>query len=591
MASEIRVNQIQNRSGLGTVTFSDSGVIISGITTISDLRTSSAALTVGTGASVSSPATNVLTLGTNNSERVRIDSSGNIGIGSISASAKLHIRTESGTDTAGSSNSHILFDLADDGGPGWAQRLWDSGAGSIGLDGSFALDRRSGGTWTNVLTAKRDNGNLGIGTNNPAATLHVTTSTGLGVIQIGNRNNNTQYQYINFNGNTAGDSAWQIGRSPSSGVVPNGFYIYDVANSTTRLGITTTGGVILTGGNTSANGVGIAFPATQSASTDANTLDDYEEGTWTPGISFDNNNIGMTYANQQGWYTKIGRMVTVSGYLTLANKGSSTGTAKITGLPFTVANASGAYPFNSFYFNDINPSENYVGANSFSGGSQWFSPGYFGVDKSKVLDSGDYYNYVRFRRVQTDAYAWCLLFVTKSSNTYTVTFSALINVAAGGSIGEEIVIPLHCGSGGAPSAGHTHGVQQMYGSPIISGTTYLGWLSGNGGAYNSSPSGGIYVTATSGGQIDYVLSNTTPTAGQTYTVTAVDTGSDIHIGVFRDYIGGSQFSTMNLGGYADIGSTNIQLTAQKYFSRTSPINNRLFKNTTQIGAFCFNYFV
>jgi hypothetical protein len=40
MASEIRVNQIQNRSGLSTVTFSDTGVVISGITTISDLRTS-----------------------------------------------------------------------------------------------------------------------------------------------------------------------------------------------------------------------------------------------------------------------------------------------------------------------------------------------------------------------------------------------------------------------------------------------------------------------------------------------------------------------------------------------------------------------
>jgi hypothetical protein len=38
MASEIRVNQIQNRSGLSTVTFSDTGVVLSGITTISDLR-------------------------------------------------------------------------------------------------------------------------------------------------------------------------------------------------------------------------------------------------------------------------------------------------------------------------------------------------------------------------------------------------------------------------------------------------------------------------------------------------------------------------------------------------------------------------
>jgi len=41
MASEIRVNQIQSRSGLGTVTFGDSGIIISGITTISELRTNS----------------------------------------------------------------------------------------------------------------------------------------------------------------------------------------------------------------------------------------------------------------------------------------------------------------------------------------------------------------------------------------------------------------------------------------------------------------------------------------------------------------------------------------------------------------------
>jgi len=34
MASEVRVNQIQNRSGLSTVTFSDSGVLIAGVTTV-----------------------------------------------------------------------------------------------------------------------------------------------------------------------------------------------------------------------------------------------------------------------------------------------------------------------------------------------------------------------------------------------------------------------------------------------------------------------------------------------------------------------------------------------------------------------------
>ena len=41
----------------------------------------------------------------------------------------------------------------------------------------------------------------------------------------------------------------------------------------------------------SASGAGITFPATQSASTDANTLDDYEEGTWTPTIAASSGSI------------------------------------------------------------------------------------------------------------------------------------------------------------------------------------------------------------------------------------------------------------------------------------------------------------
>jgi hypothetical protein len=79
----------------------------------------------------------------------------------------------------------------------------------------------------------------------------------------------------------------------------------------------------------------IKFRATQNASADANTLDDYEEGTWTPGISFGNGTTGITYhADNGGRYTRVGSLVTLTGYLRLANKGSSTGTARITGLPF-----------------------------------------------------------------------------------------------------------------------------------------------------------------------------------------------------------------------------------------------------------------
>lgn len=97
-------------------------------------------------------------------------------------------------------------------------------------------------------------------------------------------------------------------------------------------------------GATTKSGTGITFPATQSASTDANTLDDYEEGSWTPSLTFGGGATGMTYNGQYGRYTKIGNTVTVQCGLYLGLKGSSTGGALISGLPFATPNASfGSY--------------------------------------------------------------------------------------------------------------------------------------------------------------------------------------------------------------------------------------------------------
>jgi len=95
-------------------------------------------------------------------------------------------------------------------------------------------------------------------------------------------------------------------------------------------------------GATPSSGTGITFPATQSASSDANTLDDYEEGTWTPTVTFGGNSAGQTYNVRVGNYTKIGRQVFIQGFVEFSNKGSSTGDALITGLPFTNSNSSAA---------------------------------------------------------------------------------------------------------------------------------------------------------------------------------------------------------------------------------------------------------
>jgi hypothetical protein len=85
----------------------------------------------------------------------------------------------------------------------------------------------------------------------------------------------------------------------------------------------------------------ISFPATQVASSDANTLDDYEEGTWTPAITFGGASTGVTYTSRSGSYVKIGKYVFLIGAMVLSSKGSSTGNAQITGTPFTTAASSG----------------------------------------------------------------------------------------------------------------------------------------------------------------------------------------------------------------------------------------------------------
>lgn len=62
------------------------------------------------------------------------------------------------------------------------------------------------------------------------------------------------------------------------------------------------------------------------------------EGSFTPGVSFGGGTTGITYTTQTASYLKRGNRVFISGYIALSSKGSSTGAAKLTGLPFTARN-------------------------------------------------------------------------------------------------------------------------------------------------------------------------------------------------------------------------------------------------------------
>jgi hypothetical protein len=172
------------------------------------------------------------------------------------------------------------------------------------------------------------------------------STTNIGVIPNGTGNGATYRGFNNSDptnasqfivGITGGSSQFSI----QSTITGTGTYLpltfYTGGSETARFSATAKT-LILSGGDTTANGTGITFPATQSASSNANTLDDYEEGTWTPSLGTDATQpTGVTYdaTYRKGRYVKIGRMVFVEYIMILANKGTGgTGASTVTGLPF-----------------------------------------------------------------------------------------------------------------------------------------------------------------------------------------------------------------------------------------------------------------
>jgi hypothetical protein len=111
------------------------------------------------------------------------------------------------------------------------------------------------------------------------------------------------------------------------------------ANGTTALTFAANGQMTLANTPLQLTGGQIQFPGTQIASADANTLDDYEEGTWTPIIGGSGGQSGQSYSGQAGYYTKTGRVVTVTFRVVLTTKGTITNDPVIGGLPFTSQNS------------------------------------------------------------------------------------------------------------------------------------------------------------------------------------------------------------------------------------------------------------
>ena len=218
---------------------------------------------------------------------------------------------------------------------------------SLNLSGdtSGVLQLASNGSTTAVTIDTSQN--VGIGTASPQSSLQVSgvissAPTGTGV-HLGIQ---ASYALIQLNGGAAAGSVVDFSQSGSDYL---GRILYDntsnymffATNTAERMRIDSSGRVLvgLTSANTSGANFqvsqGVTFPATQSASSDANTLDDYEEGTWTPTLVGSSTAGTYTFSTNYSYYTKIGNQVTVNAYLVLGTASGGSGSAKFGGLPFS----------------------------------------------------------------------------------------------------------------------------------------------------------------------------------------------------------------------------------------------------------------
>ena len=276
---------------------------------------------------------------------------GNVGIGRTAIEERVHIQD---------GNNEIRFKASNASG----------GYATFGLDSAATSDGRI--TWTNALifgdsgseSMRISGGNLLVGKSSTGfstagiearsgGTLWATAS-GTNAASFNRLSTNGAIAYFSKDGATAGSIGtdasgnlqtlsssgnYRFGDSDTSRWSVDATRMYPLVDATYDIGLSSVRvrDLYLSGG--------VVFgDAGGSGTSSSNTLDSYEEGTWTPVLTKSTTAPSVTYNHQVGTYTKVGRMTYVSGLLSWTAISGGAGDFRIAGLPFTILSSIGAYP-------------------------------------------------------------------------------------------------------------------------------------------------------------------------------------------------------------------------------------------------------
>jgi hypothetical protein len=260
------------------------------------------ALNSGEGGEIWNYENDYIRFGTNNTEVVRIDNSGNVGIGTSSPGARLEVVGSNAANNLVVSAGNTDFAVYNNDSTGEVRLVAEDGSTNNNSKFLTLYTQASGVSSPTERMRIDSSGNVGIGESSPDAKLHILDSTdgGLGDTRAA----------IRFSRRNGGSNDAIL------------YTVHNGADGVMALRLDVEGGERMRFTNN-----GLTFNGDTAS---ANALDDYEEGTWSSTV----NGITASTNSVTGIYTKVGNAVFIAGFVNIAGKSAGSGNVNFQ-LPFS----------------------------------------------------------------------------------------------------------------------------------------------------------------------------------------------------------------------------------------------------------------